>query len=32
MAATTVAMAPLVAVFIGFQRHVVRSIVVAGLK
>lgn len=32
MAATTVAIAPLVAVFIAFQRHVVRSIVVTGLK
>src|SRR3954454_15585008 len=32
MAATTVAIVPLVIVFIAFQRHIVRSIVVTGLK
>jgi multiple sugar transport system permease protein len=32
MAATTVAIAPLVALFAMFQRHIVRSIVVTGLK
>lgn len=32
MAATTVAIVPLIAVFIAFQRHIVRSIVVTGLK
>ncbi|MCB0931662.1 MAG: carbohydrate ABC transporter permease [Mycobacterium sp.] len=32
MAATTVAIVPLVLVFIAFQRHIVRSIVVTGLK
>jgi multiple sugar transport system permease protein len=32
MAATTVAIAPLIALFIAFQRHIVRSIVVTGLK
>jgi multiple sugar transport system permease protein len=32
MAATTVAIAPLIALFVVFQRHIVRSIVVTGLK
>jgi multiple sugar transport system permease protein len=32
MAATTVAIVPLIALFLGFQRHIVRSIVVTGLK
>jgi multiple sugar transport system permease protein len=32
MAATTVAIVPLIALFIVFQRHIVRSIVVSGLK
>jgi len=32
MAATTVAIVPLVALFVAFQRHIVRSIVVTGLK
>lgn len=32
MAATTVAIVPLILLFIMFQRHIVRSIVVAGLK
>jgi multiple sugar transport system permease protein len=32
MAATTVAIVPLIALFILFQRHIVRSIVVSGLK
>jgi len=32
MAATTVAMVPLIALFLVFQRHIVRSIVVTGLK
>jgi len=32
MAATTVAILPLVALFLGFQRHIVASIVVSGLK
>ncbi|HTY29058.1 MAG TPA: carbohydrate ABC transporter permease [Mycobacterium sp.] len=32
MAATTVAMAPLIALFVMFQRQIVRSIVVTGLK
>lgn len=32
MAATTVAIVPLVALFVVFQRHIVRSIVVTGLK
>jgi multiple sugar transport system permease protein len=32
MAATTVAIAPLIVVFVAFQRHIVRSIVVTGLK
>jgi multiple sugar transport system permease protein len=32
MAATTVAIVPLIALFVVFQRHVVRSIVVTGLK
>jgi len=32
MAATTVAIVPLVILFIAFQRHIVRSIVVTGLK
>jgi multiple sugar transport system permease protein len=32
MAATTVAIVPLIVVFVAFQRHVVRSIVVTGLK
>ena len=32
MAATTVAILPLVALFVGFQRHIVASIVVSGLK
>jgi multiple sugar transport system permease protein len=32
MAATTVAIVPLIAVFIVFQRHIVRSIIVTGLK
>ncbi|MFN8033122.1 MAG: carbohydrate ABC transporter permease [Mycobacterium sp.] len=32
MAATTVAMLPLIALFVVFQRHIVRSIVVTGLK
>jgi multiple sugar transport system permease protein len=31
-AATTVAIVPLVIVFVAFQRHIVRSIVVTGLK
>ena len=32
MAATTVAIVPLVLLFVIFQRHIVRSIVVTGLK
>ena len=32
MAATTVAIVPLIALFIVFQRHIVRSIVISGLK
>lgn len=32
MAATTVAIVPLLALFLVFQRHIVRSIVVTGLK
>jgi multiple sugar transport system permease protein len=32
MAATTVAIVPLIALFLTFQRHIVRSIVVTGLK
>jgi multiple sugar transport system permease protein len=32
MAATTIAVAPLIVVFIAVQRHVVRSIAVTGLK
>src|ERR1700758_5308597 len=32
MAATTVAMAPLIVLFVVFQRHIVASIVVSGLK
>lgn len=32
MAATTVAMVPLIVLFLAFQRHIVRSIVVTGLK
>jgi multiple sugar transport system permease protein len=32
MAATTVAIVPLIVVFVVFQRHIVRSIVVTGLK
>lgn len=32
MAATTIAIAPLVALFVAFQRHIVASIVVSGLK
>src|SRR6185312_4969976 len=32
MAATTVAIVPLIVVFVAFQRHIVRSIVVTGLK
>jgi len=32
MAATTVAIVPLVMLFVVFQRHLVRSIVVTGLK
>jgi multiple sugar transport system permease protein len=32
MAATTVAIAPLIVLFLAFQRHIVRSIVVTGLK
>ncbi len=32
MAATTVAIAPLIALFVVFQRHIVASIVVSGLK
>jgi multiple sugar transport system permease protein len=32
MAATTVAIVPLVALFVAFQRHIVASIVVSGLK
>ncbi|HUO38632.1 MAG TPA: carbohydrate ABC transporter permease [Mycobacterium sp.] len=32
MAATTVAIVPLLALFIAFQRHIVRSIVVTGLR
>jgi len=32
MAATTVAIVPLVVLFAMFQRHIVRSIVVTGLK
>ena len=32
MAATTVAIVPLIVIFIAFQRHIVRSIVVTGLK
>ncbi len=32
MAATTVAIVPLIALFLVFQRHIVRSIVVTGLK
>ena len=32
MAATTFAIVPLILVFVAFQRHIVRSIVVTGLK
>jgi multiple sugar transport system permease protein len=32
MAATTIAIVPLIALFLVFQRHIVRSIVVTGLK
>jgi multiple sugar transport system permease protein len=32
MAATTLAIVPLIVVFVAFQRHIVRSIVVTGLK
>jgi multiple sugar transport system permease protein len=32
MAATTLAIVPLIVVFLAFQRHIVRSIVVTGLK
>jgi multiple sugar transport system permease protein len=32
MAATTVAIVPLLVLFVIFQRHIVRSIVVTGLK
>jgi multiple sugar transport system permease protein len=32
MAATTVAIVPLIVLFLVFQRHIVRSIVVTGLK
>ena len=32
MAATTVAIVPLIVLFLTCQRHIVRSIVVAGLK
>ncbi|OBG22741.1 carbohydrate ABC transporter permease [Mycobacterium sp. 852002-51057_SCH5723018] len=32
MAATTLAIVPLITVFVGFQRHIVASIVVSGLK
>ena len=32
MAATTVAIVPLIVLFVVFQRHIVRSIVVTGLK
>jgi multiple sugar transport system permease protein len=32
MAATTVAIVPLIALFVIFQRHIVASIVVSGLK
>jgi multiple sugar transport system permease protein len=32
MAATTVAIVPLIVVFAVFQRHIVRSIVVTGVK
>ena len=32
MAATTLAIIPLIALFVGFQRHIVASIVVSGLK
>jgi multiple sugar transport system permease protein len=32
MAATTVAMVPLIVLFVAFQRHIVRSIVVTGIK
>jgi multiple sugar transport system permease protein len=32
MAATTIAMAPLIVVFVALGRHVVRSIVVTGIK
>jgi multiple sugar transport system permease protein len=32
MAATTVAIVPLLVLFLVFQRHIVRSIVVGGLK
>ena len=32
MAATTVAIVPLIALFVVFQRHIVASIVVSGLK
>jgi multiple sugar transport system permease protein len=32
MAATTVAIVPLVILFVAFQRHIVASIVVTGLK
>lgn len=32
MAATTVAIVPLIALFVTFQRHIVASIVVSGLK
>ncbi|HZQ33277.1 MAG TPA: carbohydrate ABC transporter permease [Mycobacterium sp.] len=32
MAATTVAIVPLIVIFVAFQRHIVRSIVVTGLK
>ena len=32
MAATTIAIVPLITLFVGFQRHIVASIVVSGLK
>src|SRR6201999_3070679 len=32
MAATTLAIAPLITLFVGFQRHIVASIVVSGIK
>jgi multiple sugar transport system permease protein len=32
MAATTVAIVPLIALFVAFQRHIVASIVVSGIK